>query len=239
MSEISSSPDDPVIQILLIGRKASGKSSPGNTILGETRFKEYESEVCEGKTQIGEKQVHVIISPDLLDPDLNKEKLEMLKEQLVSGCSAGLSSVLLTVPLEEPVGNEEEILDFIKCLLGPEVQKYIMILFTYGDELEDLEQTTDEHLKQKDRADLQRLLTECGGRFYCFNIKSKSDGQIQGLLQKIEGIMMKNGGKFIMERMKRSNSKFQKNLQLKIQIHQVPERKDQIRLLLLGKQDLE
>ncbi|KAK9978840.1 hypothetical protein ABG768_020578 [Culter alburnus] len=207
MSEISSSPDDPVIRILLIGRKASGKSSSGNTILGETRFKEHESEVCEGKTQIGEKQVHVIISPDLLDPDLNKEKLEMLKEQLVSGCSAGLSSVLLTVPLEEPVGNEEEILDFIKCLFGPEVQKYIMILFTHGDEVEDREQTTDEHLKQKDRADLQRLLTECGGRFYCFNIKSKSDGQIQELLQKIEGIMMKNGGKFIMERMKRSNSK--------------------------------
>ncbi|ROL43084.1 Immune-associated nucleotide-binding protein 1 [Anabarilius grahami] len=158
-----------------------------------------ESEVCEGETQIGEKQVHVIISPDLLDPDLSKEKLEMLKEQLVSGCSAGLSSVLLTVPLEEPVGNEDEILDFIKCLFSPEVQKYIMILFTHGDELEDLEQTTDEHLKQKDRADLQRLLTECGGRFYCFNIKNKSDGQIQGLLQKIEGIMMENGGKFIME----------------------------------------
>ncbi|XP_048036137.1 GTPase IMAP family member 6-like [Megalobrama amblycephala] len=62
----------------------------------------------------------------------------MLKEQLVSGCSAGLSSVLLTVPLEEPVGNEEEILYFIKCLLGPEVQQYIMILFTHGDELEQM-----------------------------------------------------------------------------------------------------
>ncbi|XP_051741929.1 uncharacterized protein LOC127510034 [Ctenopharyngodon idella] len=202
MSEISSSPDDPVIRVLLIGRKSSGKSSSGNTILGETRFKEHVSEVCDGKTQIGEKQVCVTISPDL-----NKEKLEMLKEQLVSGCSAGLSSVLLTVPLEEPVGNEEEILYYIKDVFGPEVQKYIMILFTHGDELEDLEQTTDEHLKQKDRADLQRLLTECGGRFYCFNIQSKSDGQIQGLLQKIEGIMMENGGKFIMKRMKRSNSK--------------------------------
>ncbi|KAK7166909.1 hypothetical protein R3I94_001329 [Phoxinus phoxinus] len=195
MSEISSCRDDPEIRILLMGRKGSGKSSSGNIILGEKRFKEHESEVCEGKTQIGERQVCVIDCPDLLDPDVNKEKM---KDQLVSRCSSGLSAVLLTVPLEEPVGNEEEILDFMKGLFGPEVQKYIMILFTHGDELEDLDQTFDEHL--------QRLVTECGERFYCFNIKSKSDGQIQELLQKIEGMVAENRGTFIMAKMKRSDS---------------------------------
>ncbi len=135
MSAISSSPDDPVI--LLMGRKASGKSSSGNTILRERKFKvqkrkkKNESEVCEGQTQIGGKRVAVIDCPDLLDPDLNEEKLEELKEQLVSRCSAGLSAVLFTVPLEQPVQNEEEILDYIKGLFGPKVQKYIIILFTW------------------------------------------------------------------------------------------------------------
>ncbi|XP_077058447.1 uncharacterized protein LOC143711044 [Siphateles boraxobius] len=67
MSEICSSSDDPVVRILLMGRYGSGTSSSGNTIVGEKRFKvkKHESEVCEGKTQIGEKQVHVFISPDL------------------------------------------------------------------------------------------------------------------------------------------------------------------------------
>ncbi|KAL0199042.1 hypothetical protein M9458_007582 [Cirrhinus mrigala] len=223
MAAISS--DDPAIRILLMGRNASGRSSSGNTILRENKFKKHESEVCEGQTQIGEKQVYVIDCPDLLGPDLNKEQQEMMKEQLVSRCSAGLSSVLLTVPLDQPVQNEDEILDYIKHLFGPEVQKYIMILFTYEHELD---QTIAEHLKHKDHADLQRLVTDCGGKFHCFNNRINSDDQIQELLHKIEGKMLENGGKFFMKTLKRSDSKA--NL-----IHLAPERKDQTRLVLLGK----
>ncbi|KAL0199470.1 hypothetical protein M9458_008010, partial [Cirrhinus mrigala] len=203
-------PDDPEIQILLMGRKGSGKSSSANTILRERKFtvqKQKNNHEAEDESEIGKKQVAVIDCPDLLDPDLNEEQLEEMKEQLVSRCSAGLSAVLLTVPLEKPLQNEEEILDYIKCLFGPEVQKYIMILFTHGDELEELDQTIHEYLKHKDHEDLQRLVTECGGKFHCFNNKRKSDDQIQELQQKIEGMMMESGGKFMMEQMKRNSSK--------------------------------
>uniref|UniRef100_A0A8C2C2H6 AIG1-type G domain-containing protein n=1 Tax=Cyprinus carpio TaxID=7962 RepID=A0A8C2C2H6_CYPCA len=189
------------------------------------------------------KSSHVIDCPDLLDPDLNEEQLEELKEQLVSRCSAGLSAVLLVVPLVRKVENEEEILDHIKGLFGPEIQKYIMILFTHRDELNDLAETTDEHLKSNDHADLQQLVTECGGKIHCFNNKSKSDDQVLELLQKIERMMMESGGKFIMKQMRRRASKdapdiiFSGESPAKYSelIDVIPEKKDQIRLILLGK----
>ncbi|XP_059411032.1 uncharacterized protein LOC132144237 [Carassius carassius] len=254
MSEISSSPDDPVIRILLMGRNTSGKSSSGNTILGEKRFivkkkqKKHEAEnqfgeVCECQTQIGRKQVAVIDCPDLLDPDLNEEQLEMMKEQLISRCSAGLSAVLLVVPAGTNVENEEEMLDYIKCLFGPEVQKYIMILFTHGDELEEMDQTIDEHLKHKDHADLQQLVTECGGKFHCFNNKRKSNHQKQELLQKIERMMMANGNRYEMKPLNKKASRDAPDVLLlgessaddPEEIDVITERKDQIRLILLGK----
>ncbi len=54
--------------------------------------------------------------------------------------------------------------------------------------------------------DLQRLVTECGGKIHCFNNNKNVKGQVQYLPQKIETMMIGNGGMFIMEQMRRRHS---------------------------------
>nr|XP_055075111.1 GTPase IMAP family member 8-like [Misgurnus anguillicaudatus] len=246
MPTSSCSLDDPDMRILLLGRRSSGKSSSGNTVLGQKLFKvakynqKPEEHICEETIQIGGRLVQVIDTPDLMDPNLSEEKFKNKKKELLSMCTEGLSAVLLVVPLNKSLENEEEILDFILCLLAPRAQNYFMVLFTYRDELDDNE-TIDEYLQNQDNAELQQLVTKCGGNYHCFNNKSKVDDQVPELLNKIERMGTENNGKFVLQHIKRNNSRndppcFSKQSSADEDSfeHLIPE-KQQLRLVLLGK----
>ncbi|KAL4003929.1 hypothetical protein ACER0C_003642 [Sarotherodon galilaeus] len=71
-------------------------------------------------------------------------------------------------------------------MLSPDVSKHTMLLFTYGDRLEN----TDINMEMLTREDdnIQHLLQSCSGVYHVFNNKMKNKDQVQELLQKINNI---------------------------------------------------
>lgn len=196
---------------MVLGRCGSGKSSSGNTILGEKvfispkRYKEKVTKTCREHTgHVTGRKVCVMDTPDLLDPDITEDELHREKDKLLSLCQPGLHAVLLVVPVGEELQSEEEILEFIRVLLGPGIQKFIIVLFTRGDQLED-DETITKFVDRNGESELKQLVEECENKTHVFNNIITEPRQVTDLLEKINLMVSQNRGQYNMVQTRRSS----------------------------------
>lgn len=84
-------------------------------------------------------------------------------------------------------------MDILK-VFGDEVDKYMIVLFTRGDDLDD--RPIKDYL-QDVHSDLKKIIQICEGRYHVFNNRDKSDHhQVSSLLKKINMMVEKNEGKY-------------------------------------------
>ncbi|XP_052400553.1 GTPase IMAP family member 9 [Carassius gibelio] len=185
------------LRIVLMGSRAAGKSSAGNSILGREEFDMETSAQCVRRHgEVADRHITVIEAPGWWRNHTVEKSPELLKQEIVfsvSLCPPGPHAVLLIIRVDTGFKEtERKAVQGHLDLLSERVWSHTIVLFTHGDSLSD---TSIEQYIESEGQDLQLLLDKCGNRYHVLNNQNRNeDTQIKELLEKIEETVAQNNG---------------------------------------------
>lgn len=195
-------PTSGVINLVLIGKTGNGKSATGNSIVGRKAFVSRSSTAGVSKkcqleqvTTKDGRRLNVIDTPGFFDL---KVEMTIIGQEIVKCmelAKEGLHGVLFVLSIRNRFSDEEaNALKALQKLFGENIMKYVVVIFTGGDDLEANNETFEEY-SQGDK-DIEKLLLNCNQRKVIFDNRTTSETvkekQVTELLNHIKNIMLQN-----------------------------------------------
>ncbi|XP_014878935.1 GTPase IMAP family member 1-like [Poecilia latipinna] len=185
------------VNLVLLGMSGTGKSSTGNSILGEKLFLAKSSSkpvttMCQlGKTMINGLHVRVIDTPDMFDDDMESSVRDKLLKNCTNLCGSHPCVFVLVLQVSRFTDGERDILTKLKKMFGRKVSEQTIILFTHGDDLSRAAMSLKTFLHQC-QPDLREIAEMCGGRCVLFENKDSDTGQVEDLIDNVKEVLADN-----------------------------------------------
>ena len=194
-------------RVIVIGKAGIGKSALCNSLLGTELFESRSSleavtEDCAFGWAVREgRKIYVYDTPGALSEEIEEKAVAESIGRCMMATAPGFHCILLTFEASRFRREERELLEFLENVLGADMYKYAIAVFTKIDNL-DKNQSFEDFLyknPEKKNKTLKRLLEKCKDRIIGVNNKlegEKNDEQFNRVMSMINRVFEENNNQY-------------------------------------------